>query len=208
MSLTYILFVLFAVMVRPIHGIFVLVLDPSDSPRQLASSFAKGATIQCAEALKQRLENSYQIHVTITRTAASGSLHENHAQMSNRLGAHLYIHLSFFQEISMVSHLYIYYHTYGNELTSLQGSHFYSYESAHTASYAKTKQYADSIHTSLQHATNTLYHVMPSYGIPCAPLIGIINPALMIEIGLHTAEEWHQCVQPLCDAIGALTSLC
>jgi N-acetylmuramoyl-L-alanine amidase len=188
------------------HAVFTIVLDPSDAQRQLATSFAKGATMQCVESIKKKLEEHHQVNVIITRTPGSSSSHESHAQMSNRLKADLYIHLSFFQETSVKPHWYIYHHSYGNELYAALHTTipFWSYETAHHAAYAQTINVAHRVYTALQQVAGTEYHVVAQQGVPCAPLLGITAPALMLDIGLHAAHTWQQCVAPLCSALGTI----
>jgi N-acetylmuramoyl-L-alanine amidase len=185
--------------------IFTIVIDPSDAPRQLATAFARGATLQCAQEIQKYFKSQQQVHIIITRTPGSHLSHENYAQMSNRFGARLYIHISFFQETEVKPRLYLYYHDYGDII--LQNSKepvWYTYESAHHASQKCIKKYADLLTTKLHMEMHAKYHIFPVLGIPCAPLIGILAPALMIEIGLLQADAWQSCVQPLCCALEAI----
>jgi hypothetical protein len=207
MSLKYIFLlplILCVALVSSAH--FVLIIDPSDSPRKLAASFAKGATLQCAEALQKKIEDMFSIQTSITRSPGSKSTHENHAQMSNRLGAQLYVHISFFQELEVKPRLCIYYYANGSEPTQLVSGKqkFCSYECAHYGAHHHTITLANKFYNIIASSASSLYRVMAPLGIPCAPLIGITAPALMIEIGLHTAHTWQDCVEPLAQALGTL----
>jgi hypothetical protein len=206
MSLIYCFFsgILFSTLLT--YSQCVLVLDPSDAPRQLATSFAKGATMQCAEALKKRLEEQYPVQVSITRTPGLKTTHENHAQMSNRLGAHLYIHLSFFQETELKPRFFMYYYANGSEITHIPNTQlkWCPYEWAHHAAHKQTTALANTFYTRLTTTAQIQYRLMAPVGIPCAPLLGITAPALMIEIGLHAAHTWQTCIEPLVKALEPL----
>jgi hypothetical protein len=186
-----------------INALFTIVLDPSDADRQLASSFAKGATMQCAQKIKMILEEKYPISVIITRSPGIPASHESYAQISNRMQADLYIHLSFFQETSVQPHGYIYYHAYGNECyMPLKNNAFYTYESAHIMAHTQTVAWSNSIYQVLKKYKQCSFEF--PLGIPCAPLIGVLAPAYMIEIGLHTDDAWQVYIEPICTACAAL----
>lgn len=205
MSLVNLILVVSILYMSHIQAVFTLILDPSDAPRQLAASFAKGATMQCAEKIKKNLENDYSVNVIITRTPGLHSSHESNVQMSNRLRADLYVHLSFFQETSLKPHWYIYRHSYGNE-SHIPASKmlFCPYELAHCVSQELTISWAQYLYDTLQKSFGSEYCFIPCLAVPCAPLIGITAPAFIFDIGLHTAHSWQQSVIPLCNGIGSL----
>lgn len=203
MSLIYSFLLLFTVFsFLQIDGKYILVLDPSSVSRQLADSFTKGLTLQFAQQVKRQLEGKYDVDVVITRAVGLHASHDNHVQLSNRLNANLYLHISFFQETSIKQQWFIYYHTSGNEQVTQKETSFCTYQSAHARAHTCTIKQAHTMHTSLQKLYPT-FSYMPPIGMPCAVLSGIIAPALMIEIGLRIADDWQVCVEPLCHVLGA-----
>jgi hypothetical protein len=202
MSLIYSFLLFFTVFLSfQLDGNYILILDPSTASRQLADSFTKGLTLQFAEQIKQQLEAEYDIDVVITRAVGLHTSHENHAQLSNRLNANLYLHISFFQETSVKLQWLIYYHCVGNEYGMQRDTAFCTNQSAHTQMHTHSIKRAHTMHTTLQ-KLYPIFSYMPPVGMPCTLLSGIVAPALMLDIGLHAADDWHACIEPLCHVIG------
>lgn len=185
---------------------FVVIIEPAGNVRnpgrKLPDSFERGATLQCAELLKKKLEQQDGIEVILTRTAGSCNTQEQNAQIANRLHADLYIHLSFFHEIEVKPRLFIYTFSYHNDFPIKQDSFiFCPYDQAHCLALEKTAVYA---HVFEKCITSSPYaiHFMPN--IPYTPLKGVICPAMAIEIGLHITPDWRECIPFLTQSIHKL----
>lgn len=175
---------------------FLLVIEPAGTlqnpGRKLSDSFERGPTLQCAEALKKKLEESSSIEVILTRTAGSNNTQEQNAQIANRLQADLYLHLSFFHESEVKPRLFLYTFSYDNDFP-IKGDDFFlcPYDKAHCLSLTQTNSYAHSLHNNLLASP---YAVQPIMHIPYAPLKGITSPAIALEIGLNTTRDWRECI--------------
>lgn len=185
---------------------FLLVINPAgdvrNPGRKLSDSFERGATLQCAELLKKNVERGDDIEVILTRSVGSSNTQEQNAQMSNRLQADLYMHLSFFQETEVKPRMFLYTFAYHNDFPIKQTSFFLCpYDQAHCISLEKTAAYA---HIFKQAIACSPYAIHPIPAIPYAPLKGIIAPAIGIELGLHTTQDWRECVSFLSNSINTL----
>jgi len=191
------------------HPQFTLVLDPAgdmhNPGRKLSDSFERGATMQCVEALKEQLEqlfSSADLHIVITRSSGTRRTQEQKAQLSNRLNADLYLHISFFHETDVQPRLFVYQFGYGNDFpTPPNNLLFCPYDQAHCIALERTKKTVHQFYRSLSAST---YAVQPVSVVPYAPLKGITAPAVGIEIGLHTTRAWRQCIEPLAETIAPL----
>ena len=187
---------------------FLLVIDPAgdvhNPGRQLTDSFEHGPTIQCAETLKKQIESTYRAEVVLTRTPGSTTTQQQNAQLANRLNADLYLHLSFFRETQMqlLPRLCLYTFSYGNDFP-LRSDTFTlcPRDQAHCYALETTADWATRMYDAL---ADSPYALQQPIAIPHAQLIGIAIPAIGVEIGLHAACDWQQCVTVLVESIGTI----
>jgi hypothetical protein len=82
---------------------------------------------------------------------------------------------------------------------------FIPFKRAHGSSFHTTRLYAQSLKRFLEKPAYTKkFLVRGPCGLPLTPLTGIICPALAIEIGLNSSDQWNQFVRPLAKAISEL----
>jgi N-acetylmuramoyl-L-alanine amidase len=182
--------------------------DAMNAGRMIQDVTERGITLQCAEALKNVLrERLPRIPIIITRTAGETLEPLQEATLANRLKATLYIHLQAYYRKEAGTALHIYYMSYNNttdhwpirssklELTPLRQS------------YRKEFKNTVSLCTALErNLKNLSYSTTQSLGIPSKSLMGIAIPALIIELGLSTSDDWSKLVQPLAQAISEALS--
>jgi N-acetylmuramoyl-L-alanine amidase len=195
----------FEPMQRP-HSI--LVLDPAGDVRHtgriIDDTFERSITLQCAQELKRYLEYHNPIlQVIISRTAGQIRDQIQIASLTNRLAAHIFIHLCCYQESGPRPTLNIFYMT-TNPITDAwvkpSSNSFISYCDAYTISLNVTKKIVSQLHTTISSFSN-LFDVRTPIGVPCAALAGIMQPTFVIEIGLKTHNDWHQFIEPLAKGI-------
>jgi hypothetical protein len=177
---------------------YMVVLDPAGdvkhTGRHIADVFERGLTLQCAEKIKEIIEErAPHIKVIITRMPGDAVYDLQNASLSNRIHAHLFIHISFYY--TQVS--------YGNDFAShQQGLVCHSYDQAYRINKEKTDMLCQVLSTELvcPHY-HSLYGVKGPYALPLQPLIGIVAPAIACEMGLKSKESWHSYAEPLAQEI-------
>lgn len=188
---------------------FVIMIDPAgdaqETGRLIDGMYERSLTLAYAQQLKEELESTFS-HVVVVLTRASGEFLEPFqvAQFANRCQVNLFLRLQFFHDRTRQSHaLRIYHFSWGNELPLLmQDIMFVSIEQAHLVQEKLTKSYAQRLSCSLNSFANSLCKGV--FAVPCKPLYGITCPAICIEIGLVTKDNWREYVHPLVHALGAL----
>ena len=76
---------------------------------------------------------------------------------------------------------------------------FYPYDHAYLFNNAITNSWAQNIYRSL--SQESLCAIHGPFKLPIKPLVGIIAPALCIEIGLKEEHDWQNYVSTLNDVI-------
>ena len=187
---------------------YIVVLDPAGdvkhTGRHIADVFERGLTLQCAEKIKEMIEErAPSIKVIITRMPGDAVYDLQNASLSNRIHAHLFIHLSFYYTQETKPTLFVYRFSYGNDFAShQQGLMCYSYDQAYCINKEKTDKICQLFSRELGGAPyHSLYGVKGPYAVPLKPLIGIVAPALACEMGLKNKESWHSYAEPLAQGI-------
>src|SRR5579872_385526 len=187
---------------------YTVVLDPAGdvkhTGRHIADVFERGLTLQCAEKIKEIIEErAPHIKVIITRMPGDTVYDLQNASLSNRIHAHLFIHISFYYTQETKPTLFLYQFSYGNDFAShQQGLVCHSYDQAYRINKEKTDMLCQVLRTELvcPHY-HSLYGVKGPYALPLQPLIGIVAPAIACERGLKSKESWHSYAEPLAQGI-------
>ena len=112
-------------------------IDPSGDAkrtgRQIGDNFERGLTLQCAEKIKELVEQlAPHIKIIITRMPGDVVYDLQNASLSNRLNADLYINLNFYHCHETKPTLFLYQFSYGNDFAcSNQGLVLNTYDQAY-----------------------------------------------------------------------------
>jgi N-acetylmuramoyl-L-alanine amidase len=190
--------------------VFTIMLDPAGDAkhtgRSIGNTFERGITFQFAEHLKQYLENNYEnIKIYLSRFPAEMIYPLQNANYANRLDINLYININFYQEINTIPKLFLYRFSYHDDfITSPKKLSFLKYDQAHIVHNTITQEWSQHIKQALIKDTHKKFTVHGVYGLPFKPLIGVVAPAIGIEAGLKTAQDWKPYIIPIAQAIGTL----
>ena len=161
--------------------------DAKNTGRRIEDSFERGITMQCAEQLKQTLEQRLP-NISIILTRAPGEIVHplQNANFANQINVNLYISLHFYQEKETRPTLYIYQFSYNDTfITKSFDLSFTPYDQAHIVNFPKTGGWGKQIKRTLaQDVYQKYFTVHGIYQLPFSPLIGIQAPALGFEMGI------------------------
>ena len=187
----------------PVYNMTIM-LDPAGNSgyagRIIDDWFERGITLQCAEQLKEQLEQNYPgVRIILTRKTAEYIQPLQNANFSNRMNVDLYLSLHFYHEHSPKPNIYIYYFSYNNDLcTKTINLSFYPYEQAYLFNKETTKGWSQTIKDNLsQQEYDPIFNTHGPYSLPFKPLIGIKSPAIGIEASLKKASDWHIYIEPI-----------
>ena len=187
---------------------YIVVLDPSGDAkrtgRKIGDNFERGLTLQCAEKIKEYIEQrAPTIKIIITRMPGDVVYDLQNASLTNRLNADLFINLNFYYCQETKPTLYMYQFSYGNDFASYQqGLAFHTYDQAYTINRTITDEISQRLKEWLsQQKYQSLFTISGIYKMPIKPLIGVVAPSIAIEAGLKNKELWIQYVEPLAQGI-------
>jgi N-acetylmuramoyl-L-alanine amidase len=171
--------------------------------RRVDDNFERGVTLQCAQQIKKNLERSIiPIRVLLTRNAGQTVLPLQNANFANRLAPDFYLSLHFFQEEDIKPTIYAYVFDNNTSLAKPAKLALYPFDHAHAMNRTRTvciaQQVAQFLHTNTATQQYTFQGV---FHIPFKPLIGIIPPAIALEIGLKNADSLPALVELLSSLI-------
>ena len=178
--------------------------DADYAGRIIEDSFERGITLQCAELLKERLEEkSPNVTVTITRKSGEKIRSLQNANIANRLAVDLYVGLHFYHETALKPKMYLYSFSYNDMLFVPRNTlAFYHFDRAHLLNTGITSAWGNKIASAL--AQNNQYNFKGFFKLPCRPLIGITAPAFILEAGLKNKDDWQKYVEPIAVSLEAI----
>ncbi|EKD48633.1 MAG: hypothetical protein ACD_64C00214G0003 [uncultured bacterium] len=190
---------------------YTIMIDPSGDAqhtgRTIDDTFERALTLSIAHALEKALKSHAHCTVIITRSAGEIVSPLQHANFSNRLPVDLFITLSCYQNEQEKPSLSLYTLSFGEPCMKLNHHTFLPFDKAHHACSDRTKEYSQAIALTLRSPNGPNITTHGPYAIPCAPLIGITAPAIMIELCLTHKTSWTPWIDPVATAvIGALKS--
>lgn len=190
------------------HAQRIIVLDPAgdakNTARRIGDSFERGLTLQCAEKIKDIIEErAPHIKVIITRMPGDMVYDLQNASLSNRVHADLFINLNFYYSQETKPTLFLYQFSYGDDFVSCQqGLTLHSYDQAYLINKTTTDIICQLFKKELlQPKYQSLCTCTGPYSLPLKPLIGIIAPGIACDIGLKNKESWTNYCEPLAQAI-------
>jgi len=184
-----------------------LMIDPAghakQTGRQLFQSYERAETFKCAEAIKLALEQQMSnIRVVLSRAPGDEIIPLQNASFANRLGVDLFLRLQFFKDTAEKPKMYVYYLSY-DPLMDATGHKakpfaFTPINQAHQANMATSINCAQKcIDLFSGNEYQSTVECVGMFGLPIKPLLGITAPAITIECGLRSDDQWTALVQPL-----------
>lgn len=193
-----------------------LMLDPAGDAKHagriIEDSFERGISLQYAQEIKYELQSIIpHIRTILTRSAGESVEPLQNASFANRLKADFYLSIHFYQTTESFPQVAIY-QLVQNPVTDFwerkqENLMFYVYDQAHRINIHKTQTYGISMLDLLKKLEKTNhYQCLGFFHIPFKPLLGIIAPALALEIGIHKKEDWKKLLSPLVKALAEVIS--
>ena len=184
---------------------YIVIIDPmgdaQKTGRMIFDTFERGLTLQCAEKIKNIIEqtaNSFCI--IITRLPGDTVYELQNASLANR-NSHLFISLNFYATHDTKPTLTLYHFSYGDNFSHYQSTlSFYPYDQAYKVNQEQTKQIAALFKKNLTQA-QSLFTVDGPYALPVKQLIGIVTPSLVIEAGLKDKNFLHKYAEIIAQTI-------
>ncbi len=186
---------------------FTIMIDPAgdakDPGRTIDDTYERSITMQFAEELKKELEaNNKGLKVIFTRLPGEALESLQNVSFSNRLAINLYISLSFFEESASKPSIFTYNLIYDPATDFIQKKSselaLLSYDRTYKVSLSETKHYSQKFATACDQKKFTCHTPI---ALPYKPLIGIMAPAIGIEIGINRKNQWKNLVAPVATAL-------
>lgn len=204
-NLLHITLFIFYSTVSPITIMIDPIGDAKYTGREIEDTFERSLTLQCAQKLKEKIEETFShAQVVITRNAGETLQALQNASYANRMNVDVYLCLSFYHQENIPGHLSVFYYLENNLDLQHKYNSFYFYH----VSQAYLANITSSSHTAKKLASvfkqkniNPHFLCLGSFGIPCMPLFGIQAPALYIEAGLHRKDDWKYLIEPIIEAL-------
>jgi N-acetylmuramoyl-L-alanine amidase len=186
--------------------------DARQTGRIIDGYFERGITLQFFDALKDALKQQYleqPIRLISTRFPGETIQELQNANFANRLNVDLYISIHFYHETQTKPNLFLYTFSYrDNFIIKKTDLTICPYDKAYLINADKTNAYSTVIKQILSSpAYSNKCTVHDIFAFPFEPLIGIVAPAIGIEIGLKNKDDWKQYIDPLVQAIIILTAM-
>ncbi len=195
---------------------FTVMIDPAGDARNpgrvIDDTYERSLTMQFAEELKQLLETEpRKCRVILTRFPGEAVEPLQNVTFANRLGIDLYISVHFFEQKAETPHLYFYTLLYdpASDFVVKKGTslELLPYDQAYKVPLAKTKQYTSLAYDTCSQASKSFHAVCHApLAIPYKPLVGILAPALGVEIGIHHKSQGKLLVPLIAQAIKAIVA--
>lgn len=184
----------------------------NQAERIIDNSFERHLSLSTLEKIKAKLEEQMPhlaiIIATIPQTMITDttSQQEHIAHFANSLQVDLFLELSFYQDTHIKQQLYIYQFSYNNQLIARPSDFvFYRYDQSYLFNQKSSKKAGHFFEqTFLLPAYNNHFQTHSIVGFPSAALIGIICPAINIEIGIRKRQDALLCIEPIVEAITKL----
>lgn len=185
----------------------VIIIDPAGdvkrTGRRIGDNFERGLTLQCAEKIKELLEErAPHIKVIITRMPGDIVYDLQNACLANRIHADLFINLNFYATQDTKPTIFLYQFSYGADFAhTSSGLSLHTYDQAYRINKHITDVMSGIFKTVLsEQKYQQLFSCSGVYSAPIKPLIGIISPSIALDAGLKHKDMWRQYVEPLVQA--------
>ena len=198
-----------------------IMIDPAghaqQTGRKLWSSFERAETLKCAEALKAAFEKyADSVRIILTRVPGQEIVSLQNASFANRLPevreGGFFLRLQCYKEDAEKPQIFIHYLELDpliDKAQHLDQPHaFVPINQAHFHNIRRSSEIAHALKNFLEsndYPKNFDCH--GAYGLPLSPLMGIMAPAILVEIGLCADNQWQLFVDPLVQGLCAALSI-
>lgn len=189
----------------------LIMIDPAghakNPGRRLHKGYERAETYKCAEALKNRLEKNFNVRVLLTRAPGDEIVPLQNASFANRLNIDFFLRINFYIQEASRPKIFLYQELFDPIIDNVKRPFdpfaFVPVYQAHFKNIHQTKALANQL-TSLLRAEQhqKSFDVSGPYGIPLKPLVGIVAPALIVEMCLPSHDnQWESLIEPLAESI-------
>jgi hypothetical protein len=196
---------------------FTIMLDPAghaqQTGRKLWSGFERAETFKCAEALKGELEEySSETRIILTRAPGEEIVPLQNASFANRLNVDFFLRIQCIKADTAKPHLTLYYHEIDPLIDNAQHSDKpYTFTPLHQAHFRSIHRSSEIARALKNYLGSTDYQkdfdCFGVYGLPLKSLMGITIPAVVLEIGLCSDDQWKLFIDPLVQGLGTTLNL-
>lgn len=191
---------------------FTIMIDPAgdakNTGRQIDDSLERGITLQFTQKLKENIESKLKnVKVIVTRVSGEKVESLQNANFANRLDVDFYLSVHFYKESAVKSQAYIYTFSYKDDFIEKKPDlYFYQYDMAHLINRDVTKKCADNIKDVFLSGQYAKYSEFCGvFSLPFKPLIAVKAPAVGIEIGLNSRDDWNNYISMFVDIVDKLS---
>lgn len=183
--------------------------DAINVGRKLVEGYERGVSLQFAEKLRTVLASNYGIQVILTRSPREIVPSLQNASFANRLGVDFFLSLHVYYQEEAKPSIFIYHLLY-NPMVDLVAQnfnllHFIPIYQAHFGKIKETILFANMMKNVLGSENyKKRFNFYGPFGLPLKPLVGIIPPAVVVEVGICEESNWRHLVEPLAESLGFL----
>jgi len=188
---------------------FSVMLAPAGDARMtgriIDKNFERWIAWEYVRAVKERLEREAP-GVVVTLSRGPGEIVEplQCANFANRLHVDLFVSVNFYSETAARPECAFYQFSYGDEFVTLSNElAFHPYDRAHLVNKSQAARFAQQMRSCFDGYAQQ-FGVSGVHKLPFAPLIGIVPPAIGLEMGIKSVEGWRAYVDPLVASIKLL----
>ncbi|MFH1461893.1 MAG: hypothetical protein ABIF12_03035 [bacterium] len=181
-----------------------------DVGRKLVEDYERSTAFKMAEVLKEKLQDEYGLRCVLTRYPGEEIVDLQNASFANRLGVDFYLDLRLFRQDIVKPKIFIYHLVY-NPMVDLASRVFDPYKfisvgQSHFLNISNTQSYGRKIKDILtQEYYKKSFDCLGLFGIPIKPLVGLIAPAICIEIGICEQDQWQSLIDPIVKSLNFLS---
>jgi len=183
--------------------------DAKNVGRKIVESYERTITFKMAESLRQKIAEKYNFKIVFTRNPGEEVFDLQKASFANRLNVDFYLSLHIYRHEFAKPKVFVYNLVYNPVVDfanrSLDPYKFIPISQSHYLNINKTQLFGRSIRDYLsQEIFKNKFDFYGVYGIPIKSLVGVIAPALAIEVGICNEEQWKFLVDPIVDSLNFL----
>jgi len=179
-----------------------IVFDPSYDAsyclgREIKDEFERGISLKFVKELKRKLsEKNNYLNIFLLRDSIYLMSNIDNINFLNRSNIFIYLGFQFYSTNFKNKNISIYYYLYKDtdfwlNKVKLNSLNFLNLDMAYLINLNKTKQFADSIYSILKLNCLGKKHIsvdMP-IGLPLKQLIGIISPAIILDMSIYNKDD-------------------
>lgn len=177
---------------------FTIILDPAGDARiagrVIGDSYERSLTFQCLDLVRDYLESHIRtVRVLLTRLPGETLEPLQNVAFANRLKADLYVSVHMYPAQNKVTDLNVYYDVSKPGIAECSAERQLDLkpyndgsERFQKASYCVAAFFERFITDTFRHDQVKIHRPL---GVPCKPLIGVMAPAVALEIGLHDKND-------------------